>query len=400
MEKSINNKNLFKKVLRDFNEHINENGNWFKELENFHNKIEQITIEDTSLSFKREHKYIENKSLKELSKEILLNYYNLWLVDIYNLVPQILRKINIFLWFDKKNINVDYYYILSWYINFIPENIKPEKFSDYENNLDFFEEIIFITLDNIDNEYKNFNFDFKLKIPFEVILKKEEIIIDNRIIISYLEDNSLEIKWIYKEWYILERFYNAFKDLTLILNILELNNILVIKDTNKWFWKYLECCSCKEFNKDNFIFSQRIDHQYGLNILYFQKHLEKFNYSIIWNIDLKYFYLLSNKIQNTNLITASYFFWTELKRFDSQKFLSYWQAIEIMLWSPEKDIKCELKSKFELFFPKESSKIDILWKDRCDIVHNWKLNIKDENIKLVSEISKQLFLKLIVSNYF
>jgi hypothetical protein len=89
-----------------------------------------------------------------------------------------------------------------------------------------------------------------------------------------------------------------------------------------------------------------------------------------------------------------------LKRFDSQIFLSYWQSIEIMLWSPEKNIKEELKNKFKLFFPNDNSSIDILWKNRCDIVHNWKLDVADKDLKKVNVISKQLFLKLIVSNYF
>jgi len=414
VSKNITNKDLLKKVLSDFNKYIEENGNWFKELENFHNKVEWITIEDnfylldnnkeipknTTLSFKREPKYIENRPLKELAKEIEKNYENIKLIDIYNLIPQILRNIYNFLWFKIENINVDYYYIINWYINFIPNNPKPSNFSDYENNLDFFEEIIFKTLDKVGDEYKKFEFEFIFKIPFKIVSRKEKINIDDRIKIYYTDDNILTIEWKYKYWYILEKFYKAFKDLTLIINILELNKIFIIKDINKWFWRYIENYSCEEYDKNNFKYSNIIDHQYGLNISYFQEHLSKFNYSIIWNIDLKYFYLLSDKINNTNLITASNFFGTELKRFDSQIFLSHWQAIEIMLWSPEKDIKNELKNKFELFFPKNSSDIDILWNDRCAIVHNWKISIDEKNIKLVTDISKKLFLKLIVSNYF
>lgn len=398
--KNMNENKLLEKVLNDFKNHIKENWNWLKELEKFHHKVEIKKNEYGKYNIKNIINPIINNDLEKLSKEIVKKYQNIKLIDIYNLIPGILRKINLFIWFDSEKINVDYYYILSWNINFIPNSEKPNIFWDFKNNLEFYKEVIFKTLDDVDEKYQKFYFNFTFKIPFKLISNKDQINIDDRIDISYTEDNTLEIKWNYKEWYILEKFYNAFKDLTLIINILELNNIFVIKDINKSFWEYSECSSCEEYDISNFKYSNIINNPYWLNILYIKEHLKRFNYLTIWSIDLKYFYLLSEKIKNTNLITASYFFWTELKRFDSQIFLSYWQAIEIMLWSPENNIKKELENKFKLFFPNNDNRITTLWKVRCDIVHNWKLEVDNKDLKEVKDISKQLFLKLIVSNYY
>jgi hypothetical protein len=41
--------------------------------------------------------FVINEDLKKISKEIEKNYKNIQLVDIYNLIPEILRKINCFI---------------------------------------------------------------------------------------------------------------------------------------------------------------------------------------------------------------------------------------------------------------------------------------------------------------
>jgi hypothetical protein len=390
---------LFKQVLKDFNEHININGNWFKELDNFHNKIEFKVIENNEFSLKRERVFIENKTLKELSKIILKDYKYLSLTDIYNLIPQILRKINCFIWFKSKNINVDYYYILSWYINFIPENEKPLNLWEYENNLKFFEEIIYKTLNNIEEDFKNYKFNFELTLPFQNLDKNKCIKIDNRITIEVDNTWKTIISGEYWDWNILDLLRKAFRDLYLILNILELEDILIIDDTNKRFWSWFLYQNVEKYDKSNFKYSNNFSSKYFLEIAYFEKQLKKFSLTNIWVLKLEYFYLLSDKIGDSQLVTSSFFFWTEKHRFTSKEYLNYWQSIEIMLWSPNFSIKKELINRFCLYFTWKESFIEKHWGIRNKIVHNWLLEVNNDDLYDIKKISKELFLKMIINKY-
>lgn len=402
MNNKILNSKLLNKVLWDFESFLIVNKlNWkivnYNNIKDFYFKIEFEEIEKENFWFERKQKFIENKLLKELSEDILKNYDTLELNDIYNLLPQILCKIYNFLIWDKENINVDYYYILSWYLNFIPTSEKIDNYSNYISDNSLFEEIIIKTFDKINEDFKKFIFNFEFKLENIHTWNIKNLTIDDRIYIEMSENNDLHIRWKYDKWYIFEKLNNAFRDLMLITNILELNKIIIINDLNKSFWKEKNYIT-KELNDNCFIYSNWFSTEYFTKIAYVKKYFKNFSQINLWILDLEYFYLLSDKIKNTDLITASHFFWTDLFRFESQEFLSYWQSIEIMLWSPENNIKNELKNKFDLFFPNNNS-IDKFWKIRNDIVHNWRLYVEDKELKDIEKISKKLFLKLIVSNY-
>lgn len=392
--KKISNKNLFKKVLRDFIKFIEEKELVWKHF-NYKN-IEFFYSPQSYIGWKLT--YLDNNSLKELSKDIEKKYENIKAQDIYFLLPQIFCEINNYILFDSSNINIDYYYVLTDFLNFIPKNWKPKLLLDYENNTNFFEEIIFKTLDKIDEDFKNFTIEFTLKLWFRNFNKSNHIQIDEKVTISVDEDWKTEIKWIYKEWYLPNRLNEAINDLLLIINILELNEIFHIEDTNKSFSYEKMLIDNKKFNVDNFSFTENINTHYVNDFYYIRKYLGKFYEAPVGFIDLDYFYLLSKKLRNTKLVTASNFFWTDIFRFESKEFLNYWQWIEVMLWSPERNIKEELKNKFELFFP-SSEYIEDFWKIRNSIVHKWQLSVDSKDLWEIKKISKKLFLKLILANY-
>lgn len=369
----------------------------YNEISDFYTGVKFEDIKWVKNWLKRKKIYIENKELIKISENISENYENLAINDIYNLFPQILCKIYNFIIWDSEKINVDYYYILSWFLNFEPKTKKVIKFSDLQKDTKLFEEILFKVLDKIDTEYKKFEFTFELNFWNVLSWNISNISIDNRVIININENKELLIRWRYCKWFLLNKLESAFRDLMLIMNILEINKIIVIEDKNKAFWREKNYIT-EPLLKNCFLYSDNYDSSAYTKIAYFNKHLKNFNQLWIWTIDLEYFYLLSDKIKNTDLITASHFFWTDLFRFESQEFLSYWQSIEVMLWSPENNIKSELKSKFDLFFPKNNS-IDKFWKIRNDIVHNWKLYVDSDILRDIEKISKKLFLKLVVSNY-
>lgn len=399
---SISNSSLLKKILSEFLVFLKENNldrkiTSSQDIENFYSKTEWVVLEDTRENFKREPRYIENPSLKELSKEIQLQYPELRLADIYHILPQILGKIYNFLLSEREAINVDYYYILGDYINFIPENKKPLSFDQFAEHISFFEEVIGKTLEHVNKKYADFQFSFTWKIPYSFKEKWEPLDVDNRIFIKK-EDDYIAIEWKYNAWYILDKFYHAADDLKIILNILEITGCYRLNDFDKSFWGWSTYPSHKEFSPPDFTHTKLIEHDIGLYISYFKDHLSKFIVSDIFYINFDYFYLLSTKLRQTKLITASNFFWTQRYRFDSQEFLSYWQAIEIMLWSPESNIKNELKAKFELLFP-DINPIEDLWKIRNWIVHNGVLTVSKEDLTLVQSVSKSLLLKLITANY-
>ena len=202
----------------------------------------------------------------------------------------------------------------------------------------------------------------------------------------------------YEDWYLWDRISEAFNDLMLIINILELNWIFHIEDTNKSIFHERNYINNKKFDVSQFTFTQHINF-HSVNDFYFiSKYLEKFYEAPAWFVNLEYFYLLSSRLKDTKLITASNFFWTDIFRFQSKEFLNYWQAIEVMLWSPDRNIKEELKSKFELFFP-NTNYIEDFWDIRNWIVHRWVLHVHSDALRTIEKISKQLFLKLIVANY-
>lgn len=392
--KKINNIKLFQRILGDLIEFINKNNlNWkhfnYKDIEFFYYPQKYI---DWKLGF------LENKQLKELSKDLEKQYQNIKAQDIYFLIPQILCKINSFILFDKDNINIDYYYILSDFLNFIPENKKPVSFSEYKDSLNFYEEIMFKTLDKIDEDFKNFKIEFSLKLWVNNHNKSKELQIDEKIYISIDKKWITEIKGVYTDWYLWDRIQEAIDHLFLIINILELNWIFHIEDTNKSVFHEKMYVNNKKFDINNFSFTKDINYHSVNHFYYIQKYLWKFYESPIVYIDLEYFYLLSKKLRNTKLITASNFFWTDIFRFESKEFLNYWQAIEVMLWSPEKNIKEELKNKFDLFFP-NTTYIEDFWKIRNWIVHRWVLHVDRNKLKEIERISKHLFLKLILANY-
>lgn len=127
---SIPNSSLLKKILSEFLVFLKVNKldgkiTSFRNIEDFYCKREWVVLEETRESLKKEPKYIENIPLKELSKEIQLQYPDLRLADIYHVFPQILGKIYNFLLSEREAINVDYHFILGDFINFIPENKKP-----------------------------------------------------------------------------------------------------------------------------------------------------------------------------------------------------------------------------------------------------------------------------------
>lgn len=399
---SIPNSSLLKKILSEFLAFLKVNKldgkiTSFHNIEDFYCKREWVVLEDTRESLKKEPKYIENIPLKELSKEIQLQYPDLLLADIYHVFPQILGKIYNFLLSEREAINVDYYYILGDYINFIPENKKPLSFDQFAEHISFFEEVIGKTLEHVNKKYADFQFSFTWKIPYSFKEKWEPLDVDNRIFIKK-EDDYIAIEWKYNDWYILDKFYHAADDLKIILNILEITGCYRLNDFDKSFWGWSTYPSHKEFSPPDFTHTKLIEHDIGLYISYFKDHLSKFIVSDIFYINFDYFYLLSTKLRQTKLITASNFFWTQRYRFDSQEFLSYWQAIEIMLWSPELNIKNELKAKFELLFP-DINPIEDLWKIRNWIVHNGVLTVSKEDLTLVQSVSKSLLLKLITANY-
>ena len=402
MNTSIPNSSLLKKVLTEFWAFLKENKLDKKitshhNIEDFYCKTEWVVLEDTKESLKREPKYLENSTLKALSKEIQSKYPDLQLADIYNIFPQIINKIHNFLLFEWEAINVDYYYILGDYINFVPENKKPSLFDQFEDHLPFFEEVIGKTFEHVSKKYSDFHVSFTWKISYSFKDEVKSLNIDNRISVKK-EDDFVVIEWKYNSWYILDRFYSAIDDLKIILNILEISGCYRLDDFEKSFWGGSTYPSHKAFNPSDFTHTKWIEHKLGLYLLYFEDHLTKFIVSNIYHINFDYFYLLSTKLRQTKLITASNFFWTQKYRFDSQEFLSYWQAIEIMLWSPESNIKNELKAKFDLLFP-DINPIEDLWKIRNWIVHNGVLIVSKNDLELVQTISKRLLLKLITANY-
>lgn len=105
MNTSIPNSSLLKKVLTEFWAFLKENKLDKKitshhNIEDFYCKTEWVVLEDTKESLKREPKYLENSTLKALSKEIQSKYPDLQLADIYNIFPQIINKIHNFLLFE------------------------------------------------------------------------------------------------------------------------------------------------------------------------------------------------------------------------------------------------------------------------------------------------------------
>ncbi|MDD2565795.1 MAG: HEPN domain-containing protein [Candidatus Gracilibacteria bacterium] len=402
MKKIIENKGLLKKALFDFNKFAEDNnlsGKYlsFKNVEDFYNKSEYIEIENTSRSLKKEFRHIENKSLKELSKNIESLYVNIRFQDIYYLLPQIFCKVYNFLLSDKESINIDYYYILDDFINFVPNFKKPEKFSDLENNYEFIEEIIFKVFDKVDKDFKNFEFNFKFELGFKNLVAPKELFIDDKIKIISDDNGITYIEGIYNKGYIQDKLTTAFDDLLLILNILELNKIFIVNDTNKSISKEKNYMSLSKFDNDKFKFSGGFNSLFFYEFHLFKNHLSKFSEVQIGILNLDYFYLLSNKVRGTNLITASNFFGTDIFRFDSKEYLNYWSAIEVMLGSPETNIKKELISKFNIFFP-DTNYIEKFWQIRNEIVHRGRLHVESDDLGEIENISKKLFLKLITAS--
>lgn len=392
--KKINNIKLFEKVIANLIELTDKLSLTWKHFT--YEEIRFFCSPEERIDWKLVRS--DNNTLKELAKEISELYKNIKTEDVYFLLPQFFSRINSYILFDVDAINIDYYYILSDFLNFIPENNKPTSFLDYANNLDFFQEVIFKTLDKIDEDFKNTKIEFTLKLGSKNLWRPQEIKVDDKIIATVDIDGLTEIRGTYEDWYLWDRISEAFNDLMLIINILELNWIFHIEDTNKSIFHEKNYINNKKFDVSQFTFTQHINF-HSVNDFYFiRKYLEKFYEAPAWFVNLEYFYLLSSRLKDTKLITASNFFWTDIFRFQSKEFLNYWQAIEVMLWSPDRNIKEELKSKFELFFP-NTNYIEDFWDIRNWIVHRWVLHVHSDALRTIEKISKQLFLKLIVANY-
>lgn len=396
---------LFKKLLENFDTYLSDNQISWKiitldNVNNFYDHIEWVVIEDTKTKLKREPKFIENKQLMEFSKQNLANYNNFEIYDLYKLLPQIFLKIYNYLIWDKENINVDYYHYITWYDNFIPNSPKVSNFSDlYNNDCSLAIEITERVLSKIDKEFGEFQFVFTFEFNFINYEKNKDLRLDNNIHLKIDKEWKFTIKWSYQKWYFFEKLSKAQKDIQLIFNILELQDILTIKDTDKRFWNKKYFHNHNEGKKILFSYNDKFNQDNFQFFLHVWDHLSRFLEIKNGNINLDYFNLLSDKFSSSSLLNVSNFFWTENYRFTSKKFLEYRMSIEIMLWSPQNDIKKTLKHTFSLFFPKEENMIEKFWKIRNKVVHEWKLFVNNDELNEIEHISKNLYLKLILAQF-
>ncbi len=139
------------------------------------------------------------------------------------------------------------------------------------------------------------------------------------------------------------------------------------------------------------------------NLSYYLTFLEKrlkgyliWSWRHIWDIAK----LFSDSIWNHILAPVLNFLKDWEKINSAFEFLQYRVVIETLLWSPETDIKNRLEHAFKIFFPHEDKKYFWeLYKDRCSIVHNWKVWISSDKIDNIRNTAKQLFNMQIKSAY-
>lgn len=406
MKKSIQNKGLLKKVVWDFYDFTKK-----------HKSINRCKLDDYGIIRTPEDyenpdegitwmrvKYSNNKPLLKISQDLQKEFDCLFVDDIFHILPQILLKGYNFIELFKKsdNINIDYYWVISNYINFVPNTKKPENFSDYASNLDFFEEIILKTLNHMDKQHSEYIFNYTLIIPFshnvwldDVDLKIENL--NNNIYLQWKEE-SLHIEWNYNGWSnIKQTLLTALNHLDIMCNILEINETIQIESEDKWMLSLERMSNVRKPDEIWLSYTTNFDESFFFRFQDFQRYLERFMIKPFYSTNPKLFYLLSDSLIETNLSTASYLLGSDKNRYEWQEFLRYWMAIEVLLWSPQFNIKETLKSEFSNWFPNpQKDYIEYFWKIRNHIVHRGNIYVERDDLSSIKRISKNLFYKMIV----
>ncbi len=180
-----------------------------------------------------------HSSLEKLSQLLEKNYDLISVSDIFYVLPHVFYKVYNFILSDNKKISIDYWTSMnewsgfsSW-ICFEPKNKTPGSIKNLfqENSLEFFIEIIERTLEDINDKYNDTHFKFKISLNSHFVNFNEKIQIDQRISAN-MHNNKLSIKGVYSG-NPNTAGRRLQKDLFGILSILEMEKILVIKDSEK-----------------------------------------------------------------------------------------------------------------------------------------------------------------------
>ncbi len=389
-------------AIRDTKGHINLHP---FDLESFYNEQK-----DPLKSF------IPRKDLENLAKLLEPDYKFLEASDVYFVLPHIFYNIFNYILWDKENINIDYKTTNSrWggfssWINFTPKNKKPKTFESlYQNtSLNFAKETIETTLSDINLKYDNQHLEFELKFNCEFHNSDEDIKIDDRLEIT-IQNKTLTIKGKYsgnpnKAGYHLQN------DLLGILSILEMEGVLLIKDTEKRMGAQISIgniCKDKEIEFTHKKSNKGGNNNFDMILHHFKEHLKKFDERGIAYIPIHLFSLLSKQFDGDVITIIPDFFSSENFRFPRTEFFNYWSALEILLGNPKNNISESLVKAYELFYPEEKKlkdkkndpqkTISKLWKIRNDVVHNGKIYVDSHIIWDIKNKVKSLFHKILLT---
>lgn len=359
---------------------------------------------------------IPHKDLEKLAKSLESDYKFLEISDIYFALPHIFYNIFNYILWDKKSINIDYKTTNSrWggfssWINFTPKNKKPKKFESlYQDaSLNFAKETIKTTLSDINLKYNNQHLEFELKFNCEFHNSDEDIKIDDRLEII-IQNKILTIKGKYSG-NPNRAGYHLQNDLFGILSILEMEGVLLIKDTEKRMGAETFMLSLTKNKQVEFTHKKSNEggnNNFDVILHQFKEHLKKFDEREIAYIPIHLFSLLSKQFDGDIITSIPDFFSSENFRFPRTEFFNYWSALEILLGNPEKNIRESLVKAYELFYPEEKKledkkddpqkTISKLYEIRNDVVHNGKIHVDSGVIWEMKHKVKSLFHKILLT---
>ncbi|NQV13587.1 MAG: hypothetical protein HQ530_04795 [Parcubacteria group bacterium] len=389
-------------AVRDSRGHIHLH---LPDLESFYNKQEDPL-----------KPFIPHKDLENLAKLFEPDYKFLEASDVYFALPHIFYNIFNYILWDKENINIVYETTNSrWggfnsWINFTPKNRKPKSFDDLykDASLSLAKEIIETTLLDINKKYDNQHLEFELKFNYEFYNSDEDIKIDDRLEIT-IQKKTLAIKGKYsgnpnKVGYHLQN------DLLGILSILEMEEVLMIKDAEKRIGTQTfidSICKDKEIEFTHKKSKEGGNSNFDIILHQVREHLKKFDERGTGYIPIHLFLLLSEQFDGDVITSIPNFFSSENFRFPRTEFFNYWSALEILLGNPEKNIRESLAKAYELFYPEgkelkdeendPQKTISKLWKIRNDVVHNGKIYVDSHIIWGIKNKVKSLFYKIFLT---
>ncbi|MDP2684807.1 MAG: HEPN domain-containing protein [bacterium] len=422
-EQSKNKDELLKKVLESFHKFA-KSAIKIKEQDSSTTKDSKgnihLHLSDLELFYNKQKdplkSFIPHKDLENLSKLLEPDYEFLEKRDIYFALSHIFYKIFSYLFWDEKNINIDYqttsnsFGFCSW-VNFTPKNKKPKAFEELyqDQSLGFTKEVIETTLSDINAKYNNQHLEFELKFNCQFHNLDEDIKIDDRLEIA-IKNKILTIKGKYsgnpnKAGYHLQN------DLYGILSILEMEGVLLIKDAEKRIGSSILSkgiiCENKEIEFTHKKNKEGGNDSFDIMLHYFREYLKKFDERGIGYIPIHLFALLSKQFAGDVITIIPNFFSSENFRFPRTEFFNYWSALEILLGNPKENIRESLVKAYELFYPEEKKledkkndpqkTISKLWKIRNDIVHNGKIHVDSQIIWDIKSKVKSLFHKILLT---